>query len=254
MKRQIAPLLLGVGVLVISGLFQACGESPSQSLAPADSPSSDTSPAAPVDPTSNGIGTGGDRIERGLAFGRSTPELRHVAHPGLTLKVRGKFAGALDLDAGNLPAVNYPLPELYGGRFEGIITLAPNTVPNKSDVPTGGSNYDCAAVDLSVLSATGVLVHRITSGPNLLRRADSNTRITIDLNPDAYTPALPGELRLELDGYFKPRDGFPPTADEINQAALNLGFVEIGGPAVGSYWVLNVALVEIAAFEGVEGS
>lgn len=239
MKRLFTLSALGLGLL------QACGQSPSD---PGDSAGHASS-----DPTLAALAGVTDRAGRHLGFGRVSPDLRQVGHPGLTLKVRGKFKTAVNTGAGNLPSVNYPLPELYGGRFEGFITLSANAVSEKAGVPAGSAAYACSAVDVSLLSATGVPVHRITSGPSFLRRDDSNTRIALDLNPGAYVPALPGELRLELDGFFKPRDGFAPTADEINQSALRLGFVEIGGPSVGSCWVLDVALLELSATEGGEG-
>lgn len=220
----------------------------------AGSPSDPGTNRRPSQPTPEDATTSADRSGRNLGFGRTAPELRHAGHRGLTLKIRGKFETTVNSEAGNLPAVSYPLPELYGGRFEGLITLPANAVPEKSGAPAGSAAYACGAVDVTILSASGAQIQRITSGPNLLRRDDSNTRIAFALNPDRHAPALPGELRLELGGFFKPRDGYAPTADEINQSALRQGFVEIGGPAVGSYWVLDVELLEISAIDGVEGS
>lgn len=224
-----------------------------QSLPPSSAPTLPLTPEA----IAAALALPGDataRVATGLAPGRSGTGTGAVENRGVTIRFRGKFEPHLDLTKGSLPEASFPFPNLLGGRFQGVVTLPAGSTPvgGRGEYRYGADDYKYSRVAVEVIDATGEKVHDIGTGPNFFRRLDNHTLVSINMGPSVGQPGVPGDLRLNLEGFFTPHDGAPPTAAELNQASLRDGFVQIDAPSGTGYWVLDVSLVELRAETGAD--
>lgn len=236
--------LVAPGLALCTLALAACGSDSGRSAAP-------TAPA--------GLNEAGASFDRGRVGADLRPIVTRpvtgsLRYPGLTIRFRGKFDGKLDGEDTNLPESNYPYPDLLGGRFEGTVTLAPGTepLPRTLGGPDPADNYKFGRVTVDILSASGTLVHRIVVAPDNLQKFDDHRRLRLNLGSATPLPGVAEDLVIDLEGIFMARDGMPPTAGEINQAALGTGALTIYGPHPGTQWNLDVSLLEMAAVEGAD--
>ena len=238
-------LILSLTLLI---LLPGCGKN-------AETPSP-SSPAVgeSTEPAADASGVTRGRLGGELRPIVSRPVTGSARYPGLTIHIRGKFNGGLDGEGTNLPASTFPHPDLLGGRFEGTVTLPQGAEPLPPDggVRDGADSYKYGSVSVDVISATGEVVQHISNGPDFLRKFDTHRDLQLNLGPSDGLPGVPDDLRIDLAGVFLPRDGAPPTADEVNQASLRAGSLVIIGPHPGTQWSLDVSTLEITAEPGSE--
>lgn len=229
-------------------LLPGCGKSgkPTTPYAPGGAPA--------LDASADGSALERGRLGTDLRPIVSRPVTGSANYPGLTIRLRGKFDAKLDPEDTNLPASSYPYPDLPGGRFEGVITLPPGAEPlaPAGGLREGADRYKYGRVSVDIVSASGEVLHRITSGPEDLEKFDSHRLLRLNLGSPAALPGVADDLVIDLEGIFMPRDGAPPTAAELNQAALRAGALTVAGPHPGTQWNLEVSHLEITAEEGAD--
>ncbi len=242
--RTLACLTLGFALSLLAGC--AADRNPAAPAAPGASPT--------VDPAADASGVNRGRVGTDLRPIVSRPVTGSARYPGLTIRIRGKFDSKLDPEDTNLPVSSYPYPDLFGGRFEGVVTLpvGAEPLPPEGGVRDGADSYKYGRVSVDIVSATGQVIHRIAGGSEHLRKYDSHRQLRLNLGSPAGLPGVADDLVIDLTGIFLPRDGAPPTADELNQAALRGGALTVPGPHPGTQWNLEVALIEIRAVAGVD--
>lgn len=242
--RALSCLTLGLAVSLLSGC--AVDRNPASPAAPGVSP--------PVDPAADASGVNRGRVGTDLRPIVSRPVTGSARYPGLTIRIRGKFDAKLDPEDTNLPASSWPYPDLLGGRFEGVVTLPAGAepLPPEGGIRDGADSYKYGRVSVDIVGATGQVIHRIAGGAEHLRKYDSHRQLRLNLGSPDGLPGVADDLVIDLAGIFLPRDGAPPTADELNQAALRGGALTVPGPHPGTQWNLDVSHLEITAAEGAD--
>lgn len=142
-----------------------------------------------------------------------------------TFTVSGLF-GDFDDMFGNLNAVDYPFPELYGGSFSGSFDYDPLSTP--VNVNTSFTEYAMTSVLVDIIDSGGTTINTITNlSPlenNVFRLNNDGSGFGMIFGYSAGLIGTTEDLRLSFD----------------SSAAFVSGFLETDGVDPFTFWDLAV--------------
>lgn len=147
---------------------------------------------------------------------------------------------------GNLPAKDYPYPELFGGSFQGTFTLDRSRPAVRYDEVVDVAEFDYINVSVSIKDRNGRLVHHINSGPNRLSVWEGRMHVNLGHSVEPRSVYKPEDLRLVFDSpLLSPGTMFPPYESFVG-ASFSHGFIEVDGVQPFTYWDLEVQTAALA--------